>query len=40
MTINNVFANGILVTHVGGLQDPILGHDRPFEKPWYKVFII
>jgi len=32
---NNVFANGILLTLVTGLWNPLVSRDRQFEKPYY-----
>ena len=31
---NTVFAKSNLSTHMGGFQDPLVGRDPQFEKPW------
>jgi len=33
---NNIFANSILATHVGGLWDALVSRDRWVEKLWLK----
>jgi len=33
---NNISANSIIATQVGGFSGPLAGHDPQFEKSWVK----